>query len=75
MNLVYQLLKRWWYALPKWPPENYDPTPKLNEHKLRVVQLSEYKKEPNIDENNFTLSNVRQLISNELEKFGKVIMS
>jgi hypothetical protein len=53
MNLVYQLLKRWWYALPKWPPENYDPTPKLNEHKLRVVQLSEYKKEPNIDENNF----------------------
>ena len=31
--------------------------------------------EHNIDENNFTLSNVRQLISNELEKFGKVIMS
>jgi hypothetical protein len=24
-SLVSQLLKRWWYALPKWPPEDFDP--------------------------------------------------
>lgn len=24
-SLVSQLLKRWWYALPKWPPEEFDP--------------------------------------------------
>lgn len=24
-SLVSQLLKRWWFALPKWPPENFDP--------------------------------------------------
>jgi hypothetical protein len=23
-SLVNQFLKRWWYALPKWPPEDYD---------------------------------------------------
>ena len=24
-SLVSQLLTRWWYALPKWPPEDFDP--------------------------------------------------
>ncbi len=24
-SLVNQLLRRWWYALPKWPPEDFDP--------------------------------------------------
>jgi hypothetical protein len=24
-TLVNQLLRRWWYALPKWPPEDFDP--------------------------------------------------
>ena len=52
-SLVYQILRRWWYALPKWPPENYDPSEKLKENKLRVVQLADWKKEPNVDENNF----------------------
>ena len=52
-SLVYKILKRWWYALPKWPPENYDPSETLKENKLRVVQLADWKKEPNIDENNF----------------------
>ena len=51
--LVYQLLKRWWYALPKWPPENYDCSNKLNEQKLRVVNLIDWKKESKLDENNF----------------------
>ena len=51
--LVYQLLKRWWYALPKWPPENYDCSDKLNEKKLRVVNLIDWKKESKFNENNF----------------------
>lgn len=23
-HLVEELAKRWWYALPEWPPVNYD---------------------------------------------------
>ena len=52
--LVYQLLKRWWYALPKWPPENYNCEEKLRNNKLRVVNLIDWKKEPKYDDfNNF----------------------
>ena len=52
-SLVFQILKRWWYALPKWPPENYNPSEALKNNKLRVVQLTDWKKEPNVDENDF----------------------
>lgn len=53
-SLVNQLLKRWWYALPMWPPEDYDISSKLKEKKLRVVQLQDWKKEQNIDEKGFS---------------------
>lgn len=23
-SLIYQLLKRWWYAIEEWPPSNYN---------------------------------------------------
>ena len=51
--LVYELLKRWWYALPQWPPENYDTSEKLKENKLRLVKISDWKKEPKTDKDNF----------------------
>jgi len=35
---VHQLLQRWWYALPPWPPENLDINDKLKENKLRLVE-------------------------------------
>ena len=52
-SLVYDLLKRWWYSMPKWPPENYDCSEQLRTNKLRVVNVADWKKEPNVDENNF----------------------
>ena len=51
--LVNELLKRWWYALPPWPPENYDTSEKLKENKLRLVKIADWKKEPKLDKDNF----------------------
>lgn len=61
-SLVSQLLKRWWYALPKWPPENFDTryiylitklSEALIENKLKQIEKSEWKIEPNIDDKGF----------------------
>ena len=52
-TLVYDLLERWWYALPIWPPEDYDTTEKLKENKLRLVKIVDWKKEAKLDKNNF----------------------
>jgi hypothetical protein len=51
--LVYELLKRWWYALPTWPPENFDTSKKLEENKLRLVKIADWKREPKFDKDNF----------------------
>jgi len=51
--LVYELLKRWWFALPPWPPENFDTSEKLKENKLRLVKISDWKREPKLDKDNF----------------------
>jgi hypothetical protein len=51
--LVLELLTRWWYALPEWPPENYDVNDKLKENKLRLVKITDWKKEPKFDKDNF----------------------
>jgi hypothetical protein len=52
-SLVYEVLERWWYALPHWPPENYDVSEKMKENKLRLVKIIDWKKEPKLDNNNF----------------------
>ena len=52
-SLVNDLLKRWWYALPSWPPENYDTSKKLKENKLRLVKIIDWKKEPKLDKDNY----------------------
>ena len=51
--LVYELLKRWWYALPKLLPDDYDCKNKLKENKLRIVNLIDWKKEPIYDSKNY----------------------
>ena len=51
-SLVYELLQRWWYALPPWPPENYDVSEKMKENNLRIVKIIDWKKEPKFDKNN-----------------------
>lgn len=50
---VHQLLQRWWYALPVWPPENFDTSDKLRENKLRLVDEKNWKKEVELNSDNF----------------------
>lgn len=44
------MLKRWWYALPDWPPANYDYGPSLEEYKLRVVPKDKFRYAPETDD-------------------------
>ena len=50
---VHQLLQRWWYALPKWPPENLDVSEKLKENKLRLVEEKNWKKEVELNSDDY----------------------
>ena len=50
---VNQLLQRWWYALPKWPPDNFDTSDKLRENNLRLVEEKNWKKEAELNSDNF----------------------
>ena len=50
---VNQLLQRWWYALPPWPPENYNTSYKLRKNKLKVVDLTKWNIKPNINSKNY----------------------
>ena len=50
---VHQLLQRWWYALPKWPPDNLDISEKLKENKLRIVEEKKWKREVDLDSEEF----------------------
>lgn len=45
-HLVEEFAVRWWYALPKWPPENYDYTEALKANNLRKVEVKNWKLEP-----------------------------
>jgi hypothetical protein len=44
-HLIEELAVRWWYALPKWPPENYDYNPSLRAQNLRRVEIKNWKLE------------------------------
>jgi hypothetical protein len=50
---VHQLLQRWWYSLPIWPPDNYDTSQKLRENNLRLVEEKNWKKEVELNSDNF----------------------
>lgn len=49
-ELIYNILKRWWYCMPDWPPVDYDYSEKLKENQLRKVELALWKLEPNFDD-------------------------
>jgi len=36
--LIYDVLKRWWYCLPDWPPRDFDYSETLVERNLREVK-------------------------------------
>lgn len=49
-----EVLKRWWYVLPPWPPANIDYKPLLAQSKLREVRPEAWIKEANVDSNGFS---------------------
>ncbi|KOB60977.1 hypothetical protein PFHG_02761 [Plasmodium falciparum HB3] len=52
-KLVAQLLIRWWYVLPDWPPPDYDYKDELYNRKLKLVPLEEYEDKEDIDSQGF----------------------
>lgn len=53
-QVVADLLSRWWYALPDWPPEDQEfYKQKLEEIKLRQVTIQEWEWVPEEDERGF----------------------
>jgi len=49
-EIVQEILKRWWYVLPDWPPVDYNYEDLLVNAELRRVDLELWKLEPNVDE-------------------------
>ncbi|CBZ51029.1 conserved hypothetical protein [Neospora caninum Liverpool] len=53
-KLVAQLLCRWWYVLPDWPPADFDYVTELTNRRLKLVTLEEYEDLDDVDEQGFT---------------------
>jgi len=49
-ELIYNVLKRWWYCLPEWPPANFDYTAELLKRNLRKVDFKYFRIEKDIDD-------------------------
>jgi len=49
-EIVQEILKRWWYVIPEWPPANFNYADLLVNAGLRKVDLEIWKLEPNVDE-------------------------
>ena len=49
-HLLYEFSVRWSYALPPWPPADFDYTERLREQGLRKVDNAKFKNEHEIDE-------------------------
>lgn len=52
-RLVAQLLCRWWWAMPPWPPENFDCDAELTRLRFRRVSTLTFDREPELDEKGF----------------------
>ncbi|OEH73574.1 hypothetical protein cyc_06705 [Cyclospora cayetanensis] len=53
-RLVAQFLRRWWYAWPQWPPEDFDYSKELEKRKLKWVSLEEYEDLDDVDKGGYT---------------------
>lgn len=51
-QLVADLLCRWWYVIPDWPPADFDYGPRLAKENLRVISLDKWEDEPDLDSSN-----------------------
>ena len=48
-HCVDELAKRWWYAMPEWPPAGYNYQSKLRSVGFREVDPAKFKMEPEFD--------------------------
>ena len=49
IHCVDEFAKRWWYALPAWPPENFDYDMALRKVGMRQVDPCEFRSAPEYD--------------------------
>lgn len=48
-EVVYELAKRWWYAIPEeWPPKHFDYAGQLEKEGYRLVTYENFRKEPEV---------------------------
>jgi len=52
-ELVYNVLKRWWYCMPEWPPANFDYSAELEKRKLRKIDFKYWRIERDVDERGY----------------------
>eukprot|EP00917_Polyrhabdina_sp_WS-2016_P031649 GHVP01067467.1.p1 GENE.GHVP01067467.1~~GHVP01067467.1.p1 ORF type:complete len:259 (+),score=66.19 GHVP01067467.1:54-779(+) len=52
--LVSKVLRRWWYALPDWPPLDYDYATLLAEKNLKQIELEDWEEAMDVDEHGKT---------------------
>jgi hypothetical protein len=71
-KLVADLLCRWWYVLPEWPPANFDYASELDKNNLRVVGLDHWEEEPDQDSKGrvkcYAISQYRGLFRDAFQK-------
>jgi hypothetical protein len=48
-QLIAELLCRWWYVLPDWPPKDFDYATELKKRGLRLVTLDEWEDAHDLD--------------------------
>ena len=49
LHCVDELASRWWYALPAWPPADYDYNQVLTKSGLRVIDVEGFRAAPEFD--------------------------
>ena len=49
LHCVDELANRWWYALPAWPPADYNYEAALARNGLRAIDVESFRAAPEID--------------------------
>ena len=49
LHCVDELANRWWYALPPWPPANFDYNAALSENGLKAIDVEAFRAAPEFD--------------------------
>lgn len=52
--LIAQVLARWWYILPAWPPEDFDYAGELEKRKLKLVAFNDWEEADDVDSEGYS---------------------